>query len=132
MLPIWELTADAADAMPYELPDCSHFCQPGVPDAIAQVAMNYLLYPPPTKAKLIAAYTRERDGLPADARVSQAASGQATAAAAKPAATGMDMAELEEDGGMLLIAVLSAVAMWVLVVRLRKQRARARRKRAAV
>ena len=40
--------------------------------------------------------------------------------------------ELEEDGGMLLIAVLSAVAMWVLVVRLRKQRARARRKRAAV
>ena len=54
------------------------------------------------------------------------------AAAAKPAATGMDMAELEEDGGMLLIAVLSAVAMWVLVVRLRKQRARARRKRAAV
>ena len=133
VLPIWELTADAADAMPYELPDCSHFCQPGVPDAIAQVAMNYLLYPPPTKAKLIAAYTRERDGLPADARVSQAASGQAiAAAAAKPAATGMDMAELEEDGGMLLIAVLSAVAMWVLVVRLRKQRARARRKRAAV
>lgn len=86
VLPIWEMTADAADAMPYELPDCSHFCQPGVPDAIGQAVMNFMLYPFPPTDKVAAAFkaatTSAATPLPRSAKVAAGASSGRGAAGA--------------------------------------------------